>query len=112
MAQDGVIDDTKLLIMDSQASGKSRAKATVARSPSTPSRVDHGELAKQRIDFRSSLKLLLPWIWTVAFAIALIIVVKVYEDKGVLTSSQKNAYNLITTGLILFLGLSFYVRVI
>ena len=110
MAQDGV-DDTELLILKPQASGESRAGPVGATSPGSPPTVKDGKLAKQDADFRSSLRLLFTWIWTVAFAIALIIVVKVYEAKGILTTSQKNAYNLITTGLILFLGLSFYVHV-
>ena len=62
-------------------------------------------------DFRTHLRLLFPGLWTVAFAVVLVIVVKVYEAKGVLTPSQKNAYNVVTTGLILFVGLSFYVHV-
>ena len=54
-------------------------------------------------------RLLFPWIWMVLFVVAVIIVVKVYEQKGVITPSQKNTYNLVTTALIVFLSLSFYV---
>ena len=54
--------------------------------------------------------LLVSWVWTILFEVALVIVVKVYENKGVLTDTQKDTFNTISTGLILFLGLSFYVR--
>lgn len=51
------------------------------------------------------------FIWTFACALSLILVIVKYEGKGVLTSKQKDIYNFITTGLIVILGLSFYVRV-
>lgn len=60
---------------------------------------------------KTYLGLLFLWFWTVVFAVLLVIVIKVYEAKGVLTKWQKDTYNFITTGLIFFLGLSFYVRV-
>ena len=104
MAQDG-IDDTEMSMLNLQASRESRAGLIGATSYGSP------PIVEQHGDSRSSVRLLFPWIWAVAFAIALIIVVKVYEAKGVLTPSQKAAFNVITTGLILFLGLSFYVRV-
>lgn len=62
-------------------------------------------------EIRPYLRLLFPWFWTVAFVVWLVIVIRVYEAKGVLTKWQKDTFNFITTGLILFLGLSFYVRV-
>ncbi|KAL8666575.1 MAG: hypothetical protein Q9202_001373 [Teloschistes flavicans] len=50
--------------------------------------------------------LLAPWIWTLIFAIALVIVIRVYGAKSILQPSQKNEFQFITTGLLLFLGLS------
>ena len=78
MAQDGIYG-TEMSTLNSRASGESRAGPTGMNSPGSPLIVEHGKLAKQHDDFRSSLRLLFPWIWTVAFAIALIIVIKVYE---------------------------------
>jgi hypothetical protein len=59
---------------------------------------------------RKTLRLLLPWAFTTLFAGAVYALVKVYHTKGVLTPSQKNAYNVLSTGLFIFLGASLLVR--
>jgi hypothetical protein len=59
---------------------------------------------------RRTLRLLLPWGFTTLFAGAVYALVKVYNTKGVLTPSQKNAYNVLSVGLSIFLGASLLVR--
>ena len=53
--------------------------------------------------------LIFPWIWTVIFLVAVIIFVKVFEQEDVMTPTQKNTFNLLSTALIVVLSLSFYV---
>lgn len=66
--------------------------------------------ARPKLSFEKlSFKLLFPWICTAVFLVFLIITVRVYEQKDVITSSQKNNFNLISTALIVFLTPSFYV---
>ena len=50
-----------------------------------------------------------PWICTVLFIVAYVIVVIVYDQKNVFTPSEKHVFDFVTTGLSVFLGLSFYV---
>ena len=71
--------------------------------------VEHPLTAESPSDISIIAKLLFQWIWTITFAVALLIVIKVYDAKAILTPSQKDQYNFWTTGLILFLGLSFFV---
>ena len=54
-------------------------------------------------------KLLFPWIWTVIFLLSIIVTVKVFEQKNIITPMQKNTFNIISTALIVLLSLSFYV---
>ena len=56
------------------------------------------------------MRLFFPWAWTIAFSIAILIVVVEYNKHGVLTPEQKNQFNILTTGFILFLGLTLLVR--
>ena len=53
-------------------------------------------------------KLILPWAWTILLTITLVVVVKVYAGKGVITSHEKDSFNGLSTALILLLGLSFF----
>ena len=55
------------------------------------------------------IQLIFPWLGTLAFTVALIVLVEVYQKDGIISHAQKNAFNTISTGLILLLGLSFYV---
>ena len=59
---------------------------------------------------RRTLRLLLPWTFTTIFAVAVIVLVKLYQTEGILTPSQKNTYNVLSTGLVIFLGASLLVR--
>ena len=59
-------------------------------------------------DFKTFVKLLSLWIWTIVLTILLVVTVNIYEAKGVITSAQKDTYNVLTTALILLLGLSFF----
>ncbi len=59
---------------------------------------------------RRTLRLLLPWTFTTLVAGAVYALVKVYHTKGVLTPSQKDAFNVLSTGLFIFLGASLLVR--
>lgn len=43
------------------------------------------------------------------FLVVLVVFVKVFEQKGVLTPTLKNTFNLLSTALIVLLSLSFYV---
>lgn len=54
-------------------------------------------------------KLIFPWIWTILFLASYIGLVEAYIRKNIFTSAQKNAFNFISTALIVLLGLSFYV---
>lgn len=54
--------------------------------------------------------LIFPWISTVTFVATVIALVRGYEQKGVMTPSDKDIFNILSTALILFLALSFYVR--
>ena len=56
---------------------------------------------------RSFLRSLLQWAWTVGLLVALIVIVKVYESKHIITPPQKNQYQFLTTAIILLLGLAF-----
>ena len=53
--------------------------------------------------------LIFPWIWTLILVVSIIGVVRAYEQKGVITRNDKYAFNVLSTLIILFLGLSFYV---
>ena len=53
-------------------------------------------------------RLLFPWIWTILLTVTLIVVVKVYEGKDVITAHEKDSFNGLSTALILLLGLSFF----
>lgn len=106
MAGHGDGDNFEMPSLDSQSlrdDGQSQQISASAISPSSP-------LITRPAEPQQFIKLFFPMGWTISFTIALVIVIKVYEGKGILTPSQKNAFNFITTGLILFLGLSFYVR--
>ncbi|KAG8527180.1 uncharacterized protein KY384_008610 [Bacidia gigantensis] len=59
---------------------------------------------------RRTLRLLLPGAFTTTFVVAVIIVVKAYQTKAVLTPSQKNAYNVLSIGFIIFLSAALLVR--
>ncbi len=54
--------------------------------------------------------LLSPWIWTVLFIVGYIIIVVVYSRKNVFSPAEKSIFDFLTTGLSVFLGLSFYVN--
>ena len=53
--------------------------------------------------------LIFPWISTIIFVASVIALVRAYEQKGVMTPSEKDIFNIVSTALILFLALSFYV---
>ena len=53
-------------------------------------------------------RLLLMWVWTLAVMAAIVAIVISYRNKGVITHSQKNTFNGLTTALILLLGLSYF----
>lgn len=56
------------------------------------------------------MRLLLPWAFTIIFASAFVVLVKLYQAKGVLSPLQKHSYNVLAIGLILFLSASLLVR--
>ena len=53
------------------------------------------------------LKSLVPWTFTILLLVVTVIIVKVFEAKGVITPWQKNEYQFLTTAIILLLALSF-----
>ena len=55
------------------------------------------------------IKVVLLWIWTIFLTALIVAIVFIYVAKGNITSAQKDTYNLLTTALILLLGLSFLV---
>ena len=57
----------------------------------------------------STLWLVIGLLITVVTVILIAIVIKVYTAKGVLTSSQKHAFNTVITGLILVISLNYFV---
>ena len=86
--------------------GTGGVSATPSREPlvvSPPSRLQGSpKLSKYGM-------LLFPWLCTTIFLVVVILFVKIFEQKNVLTPTQKNTFNLISTGLIVLLSLSFYV---
>ena len=48
---------------------------------------------------------------TITIVVFIAVTIKVYQEKGNMSSNQKYAFNTIGTGLILFLGLSFFVSI-
>lgn len=57
-------------------------------------------------------KLLLLWICTIIWTALVVAIAKIYVAKGVITSAQKDTYSVLTTVLILILGLSFFVSLL
>lgn len=49
------------------------------------------------------------WLATVTFIVLILVVFKIYQGKGVITSKQKTTFNGIITALSLLLGLNFFV---
>jgi hypothetical protein len=49
------------------------------------------------------------WVLTVIFICLVVATVKIYQDKGVITRTQKNTFNMITVALSLGLGINFFV---
>ena len=95
-------DETEMSLLDPHTSGESPSasrKATGLSEKKSPA---------PKLDLRTLLRFIFPWIWTIVFLIILILMVVIYVDKGVLSRSEKYAYNTVSTTLILFLGLSFY----
>lgn len=60
-------------------------------------------------NLRKFLKLLGRWVLTIVFSLLILVVAKNYLAKGTITKPQKATYSLIQTGLILALGLNFFV---
>ena len=50
------------------------------------------------------------WLVTVIFCAFILATIRIYEQKGNFTNGQKHSFNTIITGLILALGLNFFVR--
>ena len=63
----------------------------------------------EHADSRNFIKLLLLWIGTLIWTALVVAIAKIYLVKGVITSAQKDTYNVLITVLILILGLSFFV---
>lgn len=88
--------------------------ATAPKQPGSPTAAPYPNpksiSSPQGTKRRRTLRLLLPWAFTTLFAGAVYALVKVYHTKGVLTPSQKNAYNVLSTGLFIILGASLLVR--
>lgn len=66
-------------------------------------------IQQERIYKRKHRKLLIQWIATIILAGLIVAIVTVHQTKGVLTSQEKSTYNILSTILILVLGLSFFV---
>jgi hypothetical protein len=49
------------------------------------------------------------WVLTVIFICLVVATVKIYQDKGVITRTQKHTFNVITVALSLALGINFFV---
>lgn len=49
------------------------------------------------------------WVLTVIFICLVVATVKIYQDKGVITRTQKDTFNVITVALSLALGINFFV---
>lgn len=60
--------------------------------------------------YRNLSKLLIQWIATITLTSLVVGIVTVHSAKGVLTPSEKDTYNILSTILILGLGLSFFVN--
>lgn len=83
--------------------GTGGVSATPSREPLVPPRRrDSSKVSKYFM-------LVFPWLWTIIFLLVLIIFVKVFEQKHVMTPAQKNTFNALSTALIVLLSLSFYV---
>ncbi|KAL8759048.1 MAG: hypothetical protein Q9184_003737 [Pyrenodesmia sp. 2 TL-2023] len=85
----------------------SREGSPVPEAPST--------VTQKALDYRKQTwSLLLPhtirWLGTVVFSVLLISVLWIYQSKGNFTRSDKNAFNIIVTGLSVGLGINFFVR--
>lgn len=50
------------------------------------------------------------WLLTLVVCAFILVTIRIYERKGNITSVQKHTFNTIITGLILGLGLNFFVR--
>jgi hypothetical protein len=85
-------------------SGTNRAGRTTSEPRPAPDLV-----TPNHAEGKIFIKLLMPWIGTIISAIVLVVVVRIYEAKHIITSAQKDAYNLLTIAWILLLGLNFFV---
>lgn len=86
--------------------GTGGVKTTPSTEPlvvSPPSRL------RDSLKLSKHFTLLFSWLWTIIFLVVLIIFVKAFEQKNVMTPTQKNTFNLLSTALIVILSLSFYV---
>lgn len=63
----------------------------------------------EHADSRLFFKLLFLWIGTIIWTAMVVAIAMIYVAKGVITSAQKDTYSVLTTVLILILGLSFFV---
>ena len=69
----------------------------------------------KELDHRKQTRsLLLPqtirWLGTMTLSALLILVIRIYENKGNVTRKDKNSFNIIVTGLSVGLGINFFVR--
>lgn len=85
----------------------SRVESDVHEAPFT--------VEQKALDHRKQIRsLLLPqtvrWLGTVVFSALFMIVLRIYESKRNFTRNDKNAFNVIVTGLSVGLGINFFVR--
>ena len=91
-------DDTGRLLAGMPSTGSGSARLGT-RQPVQPEHADSKTFFKQ----------LILWIATIIWTTLIVTITKIYQAKDVITSAQKDTYNVLITVLILILGLSFFV---
>lgn len=77
-------------------------------APQTPAAPEIRTQPENHSVSRTFLKLLSLWVGTIILTASVAALVTGYQAKGILTPAQKSTYNLLSTVLILVLGLSFF----
>lgn len=80
-----------------------------AASPAPSAQSIHKQRQEESTNLRKILNLLGRWVLTIVFTTLILVVAKIYLDKGNITKTQKATYNLTQTALTLALGLNFFV---
>ena len=91
-------------------SGSSSSQVACSRAPTTFETGNEATFDSREQTRRLLSKQFFRWLWTALFVVMILVTFRIYQGKGIMTSTEKTTYNTIITGLSLGLALNFAVR--